>query len=108
MTTFFSPHTLQLAMTTGAFLLGMLTFVTGVFILAMNTMRQDIREITGQTSRLAQKGLAEELSGLVGNASTLLAALNDMVRTAAGIGIFLSLLGLALMALAAWLIFQIP
>jgi hypothetical protein len=71
-------------------------------------MRRDVREITGQTSRLAQKGLAEELSGLVGNASTLLAAVNDMVRTAAGIGIFLSLLGLALMALAAWLVFQIP
>jgi hypothetical protein len=102
-----SPQILQVAMTAGAFLLGMFTFGTGVLILAANTMRRDLKEITAQTTRLAQKGLAEEISGLVGNASTLIGAVNDMVRTAAGIGIFLSLLGLALMALAAWLVFQI-
>ncbi len=105
--TTFTPHTLQIAMTAGAFLLGMVTFSTGVFILVFNIMRRDVKEITGQTARLAQKGLAEEISGLVGNASTLISAVNDMVRTAAGIGIFLSILGLALMALSAWLAFQI-
>jgi hypothetical protein len=102
-----NPHTLQIAMTGGAFVLGMVTFGTGVFILVFNIMRRDVKEITGQTARLAQKGLAEEISGLVGNASTLIGAVNDMVRTAAGIGIFLSILGLALMALSAWLAFQI-
>jgi hypothetical protein len=103
-----TSHTLQLTMTMGAFLLGILTFATGVIILVINTTRKDLRAITGQTVRLAQKGLAEELSGLVGNASALIGAVNDMVRTAAGIGIFLTLLGLALMSLAAWLVFKIP
>jgi hypothetical protein len=95
-------------MALGAFLLGMLTLITGVLILVTNTLRKDLREISGDTVRLAQKGLAEELSGLVGNASTLIAAVNDMVRTATGIGIFLTVLGLALMAVAAWLVFRIP
>jgi hypothetical protein len=103
-----TPLSLQIAMSLGAFLLGMLTFASGVFILVANTLRKDLRVITKQTSQLAAKGLAEELSGLVGNASTLIGAVNDMVRTAAGIGIFLAVLGLALMSVATWLVFQIP
>ena len=102
-----SPRDLQLAMTVGGFLLGMLTFSTGVFILVSGIMRRDLREITRETAQLAQKGLTEELSGLVGNASTLIHTVNEMARTAAGIGVFLTLLGLALMSISAWLAFQI-
>jgi hypothetical protein len=103
-----TPDTLQLVMALGAFFLGTLTFITGVLILVTNTLRKDLRELSQQSARLAGKGLAEELSGLVGNASTLIAAVNDLVRTAAGIGIFLTELGLALMSIAAWLVFQMP
>lgn len=102
-----SPRDLQLAMTVGAFLLGMLTFSTGVFILVSGILRRDLREITRETAQLVQKGLTEELSGLVGNASTLINTVNEMARTAAGIGVFLTLLGLVLMIVSAWLAFQI-
>ncbi len=102
-----TPRDLQVAITVGAFLLGMLTFTTGVLVLISGTLRRDLREVTSQTARLAQKGLAEELSGLVGNASTLINTVNEMARTAAGIGVFLTLLGLILMCVAAWLAFQI-
>jgi hypothetical protein len=103
----FSPRDLQLAMTVGAFLLGMLTCSTGVFILVSGAMRRDLRDLASQTTKLAQKGLADEISGLVGNASTLINTVNEMARTTAGIGIFLTLLGLVLMAVSAWLVFKI-
>jgi len=103
----FTPRDLQLIITVGTFLLGMLTFVVGVLVLVSGTMRHDLREITSQTARLAQKGLTEEISGLVGNASTLINTINEMSHTTVGIGIFLTLLGLALMGLAGWLAFQI-
>jgi len=56
---------------------------------------------------LAQKGIAEDVAGLVGNASSLLSATNELVRTSAGIGVFLAVLGVVLMAAATWLVLQI-
>lgn len=98
---------LQTFMLIGMFLLGGITFVVGVILLVSGAWRKDIRAITAQTTRLAQKGLTEELSGLVGNASTLLNTLNDMIRTATGIGVFLTLAGALLMGVACWLILTI-
>ncbi|MFO7623187.1 MAG: hypothetical protein R6V73_02465 [Anaerolineales bacterium] len=102
-----SPE-VQLSMGIGLFVIGVFTFWIGVIILVSRTTGRDVRTIASQTTRLAQKGLAEEIAGLVGNASTLLNALNDLVRTAAGIGIFLTIIGLLLMGTSIWLVLQIP
>jgi hypothetical protein len=102
-----SPE-IQLSMGIGLFVIGVFTFWIGVIILVSRTTGRDVRTIASQTTRLAQKGLAEEIAGLVGNASTLLNALNDLVRTAAGIGIFLTIIGLLLMGTSIWLVLQIP
>jgi hypothetical protein len=102
-----SPE-VQLSMGIGLFVIGVFTFWIGVIILVSRTTGRDVRTIASQTTRLAQKGLAEEIAGLVGNASTLLNALNDLVRTAAGIGIFLTITGLLLMGTSIWLVLQIP
>ena len=93
----FSIFEVQLSMAIGLFLIGLITFGIGVYILVARTNSKDVSTIATQTTRLAQKGLAEEISGLVGNASTLLNALNDLVRTSAGIGIFLTVMGLLIM-----------
>jgi len=98
----------QLSIGIGLFVIGVVTFWIGVIILVSRTTGRDVKTIASQTTRLAQKGLAEEIAGLVGNASTLLNALNDMVRTAAGIGIFLTIIGLSLMGTSIWLVLQIP
>ncbi len=84
---------LLLAMTLSLFLMGSVTFIAGVLVLLTRTMGRDVREITAHTRKLAQKGLAQELSGLVGNASALLTATTQMVRTTAGLGTLLLFLG---------------
>ncbi len=92
------------------FIIGVLTLLAGVWVLLARVVGQtsagDIRTITNQTTELAQKGLADNLSGLVGNATNLLDAMNQMVRTAAGIGVFLIIIGLGLISASCWLIFQ--
>jgi len=88
-------------------LLGMFAFIAGVLILALRTASTDIKTLAVQTTRLAQKGLAEDISGLVGNASTLLDSMNQMVRTTRGVGILLALLGMCLMGLACYFALQI-
>jgi hypothetical protein len=104
----FSLQDLQILMLIGMFLLGGLTFVTGVAILASGAWGRDLRTITTQTTRLAQKGIAEDISGLVGNASTLLTTINEMIRTATGIGVFLTIAGAILMGITIWFVLQVP
>ncbi len=100
-------HDIQLIMSIVTFFIGLITFGIGISILVTNTMGKDLRTMTAQTVKLAQKGLAEEVSGLVGNASTLLNALNGMVHTAQGIGLFLTVTGVIIILISFWLIFRI-
>ena len=89
-------------MLAGIFILGGLTFLSGVMILLLSVWGYDQRNLLTQTNRIAQKGLADEISGLVGNASMLVSAINDMVRSRNGIGIVLIVTGSALMIIAYW------
>jgi len=101
------PLTLILIIAFAVFALGLLTFVGGILILAFRTNNSDIRTLAAQTTRLAEKGIAEDIAGLVGNASALLEATNQMVRTTTGVGIFLTLLGILLMGAASWIALQL-
>jgi hypothetical protein len=89
------------------FLLGIVGIGAGVVILVTKVMGGDIKLITAQASDLAKKGIAEDVSGLVGNASKLIDSLNDLVRTATGVGIFLVIIGFVLMMTAYYLLIQI-
>ena len=89
---------------TSLFLLGTVTFATGIILLITRTMGKDLRVITQQTSELAQKGLIDDLSGLVGNASALLTATSQMIRTTAGIAALLIFLGIIQIATSIGLI----
>jgi hypothetical protein len=86
--------------------LGLITFTIGIFILVTRSMSKDMRTLTTQTTQLAQKGLAEDVAGLVGNTTALMDAVSQMVRTTAGIGVFLSSVGFILMVIATWMFFQ--
>lgn len=98
---------LQLVMLICMFILGSLSFIIGVATLVTGTWRRDFRSITSQTARIAQKGLAEEVSGLVGNAATLLDTINGMVKTATGIGVFLIISGSLLMSVSCYFIIKL-
>ena len=98
---------LLLVMAFSLFVLGILTTITGIVILITRVNSKDLRLIANQTTRLAQKGLAEEVAGLVGNASSLLEAMNQLVRTTAGVGVFLTLFGLSLIFAAGWIALKI-
>lgn len=89
------------------FLVGMATFAAGIYIMAFRAAGSDVKALVAQTARLVQKGLAEEIAGLVGNATDLVDAMNQLVRTTRGVGIFLTIVGMFMMGLACWLAIQI-
>jgi hypothetical protein len=78
--------------------MGILSVITGVIILVTKVAGNDLRTIAAQTASLAKKGIAEDVAGLVGNASALIEALNQLVRSVAGVGVFLIVLGVAMLA----------
>ena len=100
-------YDLKLLMVIGLFILGALTLLIGIIILITRSAGKEVRTLATQTAQLARKGIAEDVAGLVGNASNLLSATNELVRTSAGIGVFLAVLGFLLMAVATWLVLKI-
>jgi hypothetical protein len=94
-------------MAVALFLMGIISVGAGVFILITKSVGDDVRQITEQTTKLAQKGITDDIAGLVGNASALIDALNDLIRTTTGIGIFLIIIGVGLLLGAYYMIRQI-
>jgi hypothetical protein len=82
-----------LVMDASIFALGFIMVLFGLGILAKKAFGAEVQNLAATTSKLAQKGLADDIAGLVGNASALMNALQEMVKTARGIGMFLILSG---------------
>lgn len=78
--------------------IGVVVLGIGVYTLIKKVLGKELSTIADQTVKIAQKGITDEISGLVGNARALIEVLNEMVKTATGIGIFLVILGGLLMA----------
>ena len=102
-----NPFNMLVFMTLVLFFMGLGTFLIGIFMLAMRSTDQELKTIVNQTAQLAQKGIAEDVAGLVGNASNLLDAMNQLIRTNAGIGVYVTIIGLIIIGVASWLGFQI-
>lgn len=96
-----------LTMASALLLCGVLVITVGVITLVSRLMGKELRTIADQTTKLAQKGITEDVSGLVGNARTLIEVLNQMVKTTSGIGAFLVLIGFVLLGAAYALVLQI-
>jgi hypothetical protein len=89
------------------FLLGTGTFIAGIIVLLYRAAGRQVQTLAKQTTRIAQKGVTEDIAGLVGNASSLLDSLNQLMKTTTGIGVFLSILGLLMVVAAGWLAVQL-
>lgn len=97
----------QIVIAGAVFLLGCMCVVFGTFVLISRGYSKEVRALASHTARIGQKGVAQEITGLVNSASELVASLNQLVKTANGIGVFLIVLGLAMMGAAYWMILQI-
>lgn len=89
------------------FAMGIISLAAGIFILFKNVLGEELKLIASQTAKLAQKGIAEDVAGLVGNASSLLNALNQLVKSTTGVGVFLTLIGIFLMVVSYYLTLRI-
>lgn len=102
-----NPYTVILIMALTGFFLGFLTFIAGIVILLFRPANADVKALITQSAALAQKGIAEDIAGLVGHVSSLMESLNQLVKTTSGVGVLLVILGVLLMAGSAVLALQV-
>ena len=88
------------------FALGFLCLILSIVILVKQSLGRGIQTIAESTTKLAEKGITEGVSGLVGNASLLISSLNDLAKSNTGIGVFFVFLSLVLLAGAYFLLQQ--
>jgi uncharacterized membrane protein len=102
-----SMSDMQIIIGASLFVLGCMCILLGTFVLISRGFSKEMKALAVHTARIGQKGIAEELSGLVNSASELVVALNQLVKSASGAGIFLVSLGMAMIAAAYWVLMQI-
>lgn len=105
--TLITPFNLILLVILTLFTLGVLMILIGMYLLIFRATGKEIKTLTSQTNRLIQKGIAEDISSLIGQASTLLTSLNELIKNTAGVGVSLILIGLGFLGLAAFIAFQL-
>jgi hypothetical protein len=98
---------MQIVIGAAVFVLGCMCVLLGIFVLVTRGYSRDIRALANHTARLGQKGMAEEITGLVRSATELVGALSNLVKTASGAGMFLITLGMVMIASAYWVVTQI-
>ena len=98
---------MQMIIAVTVFILGCMCILLGIFVLVSRGYSKEIRALAAHSARLGRKGMAEEVTGLVNSASVLVGALNSLVKTASGAGLFLILLGVGMIAGSYWVIDQV-
>ncbi len=98
---------IQIIIAAVIFFLGFMCVVFGAIVLITRGYSREVRTLAAHTARLGQKGMAQEVTGLVTSASELVASLNQLVKTANGVGVFLIILGISMMGSGYWIILQI-
>jgi hypothetical protein len=86
--------------------IGAVTFFIGMYVLVSRVLGVGITKIAEETKKIVQKGIAEEMAGLVGNASVLIESLNQLVQTSTGIGVFLVVIGAIVMGSSIYILTQ--
>jgi hypothetical protein len=102
-----TTHDLLLLIIFTLYGLGILCTLIGVSLLVWHANGKEIQSLATQTTQLVQKGIAEDVAGLVGNASSLLDALNQLIKNTRGIGVFMIMMGLVFFGLAALITLRI-
>ncbi len=103
-----SFNDIQLLIAAAIFVLGFLLILIGALVMVSRSYSREVRTLAAHTARLGQKGIAQDVTGLVNSATELVASINGLVKTASGIGLFLITLGTAMLTAAYWIIQQIP
>lgn len=85
-------------------ILAIISFFVGLFTLTFRIPSSEFSEISAHSAKIMSKGLTDDVSVLVGNASSLLESIAAMTKTRAGVGIFLIIVSFIFLSIAYYLV----
>ncbi len=96
---------LRIAMAICLFLLGACSCVAGLWTILARRYQQALRSISAHSARVSSKAITDVgLAPLIEAFSGLINALDQLIRTTVGIGVFLCLAGAGLCLAAFWML----
>jgi hypothetical protein len=99
---------LRIAMAVCLFLLGACSCVAGLWTILARRYQEALRSVSAHSARVSSKAVTDVgLAPLIEAFSGLLNALDQLIRTSVGIGVFLCLAGAALCLVAFWMVSRI-
>ena len=97
-------ETIQLGMAAVLFLMGASSIVMGLWTILAREYQQTLKGISAQSARVNSRALTEAgYIPLVEASARLIEAVNSLIRTAVGVGVFLCLIGAALCLAGFWI-----
>lgn len=75
------------------FVAGLIAIGAGMTMLIIGPYRKEAQIIASQSARISQKALTDNIAGVVQSATTLVQAVNDLIRTSSGNAIVLIVVG---------------
>jgi hypothetical protein len=86
---------------------GVLFLIAGMIVLISRGFSKEMRVLASTSTELSKRAMSHGMTDLTSNISEILSTLNQMLMTTAGVGAFLALIGIAMLAAAYWLTLQI-
>jgi hypothetical protein len=77
---------------------GLLCLLAGILILITRGFSREMRTLASASTELSKRALNHDMTTLAESVSEILAQVNQLMKTAAGTGAFLILMGIGLMA----------
>lgn len=96
---------LQIGMAVTLFAVGLISFLSGLWIILAREYQETLRTLSTQSSKLGGRAITDEgVAPIIDSASRLIEAVSQLIRTAVGVGAFLCLLGVVVAVVAYWMV----
>jgi hypothetical protein len=82
---------------------GLVCLLAGILILISRSFSGEMRTLAATSTELSKRAISHDMTSLASTTSELLSTINQLMKTAAGTGAFLIVVGVVLMAAAYWL-----
>jgi len=97
--------TLQAIMAVCVFLLGICSCVAGLWMILSRQYQKVLKSISAQSAKVSSKAVTDAgLAPLIRAMSGLVEAIDKLVRTSIGVGVFLCLAGVVLCLASFWML----
>ena len=95
---------IKLAMTVTLFLIGVVSSISGLWIIMAKEYHSAMRQLSNQSIRINGRAVTQDaVAPVIDSAARLVEAISQLIRTAAGIGAFLCVAGVGICVVAFWM-----